>query len=430
MAAVGTLASIIGTFFVRCGEKTDQKVLLGALRKGTYISSLIIIIAAFPVIYYSLDCAQYPERIGVYAAVLSGLIAGVLIGFFTEYYTSTTYKPTRELSGTSLTGPATIIIGGISLGMFSTLLPVIIVGVSVLVSFFAAGGGVEFSRGLYGVGISAVGMLSTLGITLATDAYGPVADNAGGIAEMAHLPAEVRERTDALDSLGNTTAATGKGFAIGSAALTALALIVAYLDEIKLIAPDFVINLSIVNPPVLIGLFVGTMLPFLFSSMTMKAVGRAAQNIVREVRRQFKEIPGLMEGTAEADYAACVDICTKGAQKEMIAPALTGIVSPIFVGLILGVNGVAGMLAGATASGFVLAVMMANAGGAWDNAKKYIESGAHGGKGSEAHKAAVVGDTVGDPFKDTSGPSINILIKLLSMVSIVFAGLIIKFSIF
>ncbi|MDR1931989.1 MAG: sodium-translocating pyrophosphatase [Spirochaetales bacterium] len=430
MAAVGTIASIIGTFFVRCSEKTDQKVLLGALRKGTYIASALIIIAAFPVIYFSLDCAQYPERMGVYAAVLSGLIAGVLIGFFTEYYTSATYKPTQELSAASLTGPATIIIGGISLGMFSTLLPVIIVGVSVLVSFFTAGGGVEFSRGLYGVGISAVGMLSTLGITLATDAYGPVADNAGGIAEMAHLPAEVRERTDALDSLGNTTAATGKGFAIGSAALTALALIVAYLDEIKLLAPDFAIDLSIVNPPVLIGLFVGTMLPFLFSSMTMKAVGRAAQNIVREVRRQFKEIPGLMEGTADADYAACVDICTRGAQKEMIAPALTGIVSPIAVGLILGVNGVAGMLAGATASGFVLAVMMANAGGAWDNAKKYIESGAHGGKGSDAHKAAVVGDTVGDPFKDTSGPSINILIKLLSMVSIVFAALIIKFSIF
>jgi K(+)-stimulated pyrophosphate-energized sodium pump len=430
MAAVGTLASIIGTFFVRCGENTDQKVLLGALRKGTYISSLLIIIAAFPVIYYSLDCEKYPERIGVYAAVLSGLLAGVLIGFFTEYFTSATYKPTRELSGASLTGPATIIIGGISLGMLSTLLPVIIVGVSVMISFFAAGGAAEFSRGLYGVGISAVGMLSTLGITLATDAYGPVADNAGGIAEMSHLPAEVRQRTDALDSLGNTTAATGKGFAIGSAALTALALIVAYLDEIKHINPNFITNLSIVNPPVLIGLFMGTMLPFLFSSMTMKAVGRAAQNIVREVRRQFKEIPGLMEGTADADYAACVDICTRSAQKEMIVPALTGIISPIVVGLLLGVNGVAGMLAGATASGFVLAVMMANAGGAWDNAKKYIESGAHGGKGSDPHKAAVVGDTVGDPFKDTSGPSINILIKLLSMVSIVFAGFILRFSVF
>ena len=433
MAAVGTLASIIGTFFVGCKEKTDQKTLLRALRKGTYVSSGIIILAALPVIYFALDCATYPERLGVYGAVLSGLLAGVLIGYFTEYYTSNTYKPTRELADSSLTGPATIIIGGISLGMFSTLLPVIIVGVSVLASFFLSGGtfgsNAGFAQGLYGVGISAVGMLSTLGITLATDAYGPVADNAGGIAEMAGLPPEVRERTDALDSLGNTTAATGKGFAIGSAALTALALIVAYLDEIKLIAPDFSVDLAITNPPVLIGLFLGTMLPFLFSSMTMKAVGRAAQNIVREVRRQFKEIAGLMEGTAEADYAACVDICTRGAQKEMIAPAITGIVSPIVIGLALGVNGVAGMLAGATATGFVLAVMMANAGGAWDNAKKHIEAGNHGGKGSAAHKAAVVGDTVGDPFKDTSGPSINILIKLLSMVSIVFAGLIVKFSI-
>jgi K(+)-stimulated pyrophosphate-energized sodium pump len=436
LASLGTLASIIGSFFVRCGEKTDQRVLLGALRRGTYISSAIIIIAAFPVIYFALDCAQYPERMGVYAAVISGLAAGVLIGFFTEYFTSDTYKPTKELAGSSLTGAATIIIGGISLGMLSTFLPVVIVGISVLVSFFASGGSVNvtdtagFSRGLYGVGISAVGMLSTLGITLATDAYGPVADNAGGIAEMARLPADVRERTDALDSLGNTTAATGKGFAIGSAALTALALIVAYIDEIKLKAPDFVFNLSIVNPPVLIGLFMGTMLPFLFSAMTMRAVGRAAQNIVHEVRRQFKEIPGLMEGTADADYETCVDICTRGAQKEMIAPALMGIISPIVVGIVLGVNGVAGMLAGATASGFVLAIMMANAGGAWDNAKKHIESGVHGGKGSEPHKAAVVGDTVGDPFKDTSGPSINILIKLLSMVSIVFAGIILKFSIF
>jgi K(+)-stimulated pyrophosphate-energized sodium pump len=428
MAAMGTLASIIGTFFVRSGEKTEQRALLAALRKGTYVSSALIILASYPVIYYSLDCANHPERRGVYFAVLSGLIAGVLIGFFTEYYTSDTYKPTQELSATCLTGPATVIIGGLSLGMFSTLVPVLIVGVSVMVSFFASGGSADFSQGLYGVGISAVGMLSTLGITLATDAYGPVADNAGGIAEMSKLPPQVRERTDALDSLGNTTAATGKGFAIGSAALTALALIVAYLDEIKIKAPDFVLDLSLINPPVLIGLFVGAMLPFLFSSMTMKAVGRAAQGIVMEVRRQFKEIPGLMEGKAEADYAACVDICTRGAQREMIAPALTGIVSPILVGLILGANGVAGMLAGATATGFVLAIMMANSGGAWDNAKKYIESGRHGGKGSEPHKAAVVGDTVGDPFKDTSGPSINILIKLLSMVSIVFAGLILRYS--
>jgi K(+)-stimulated pyrophosphate-energized sodium pump len=430
MAVVGTLASIIGTFFIRSGENTDQKSLLSALRKGTYIASGITVIAAFPVIWYTLDCGVYPERIGVYGAVISGLLAGVLIGYFTEYYTSDTYKPTQNLADSSLTGPATIIIGGLSLGMLSTAIPVIIVGVSVLVSFFAAGGGADYSAGLYGVGVSAVGMLSTLGITLATDAYGPVADNAGGIAEMAHLPENVRERTDALDSLGNTTAATGKGFAIGSAALTALALIVAYIDEIQIKDPSFELNLSITHPPVLIGLFIGCMLPFLFSSMTMNAVGRAAQSIVVEVRRQFREIAGLREGKAEADYSACVDICTKGAQKEMIAPALTGIVSPIIVGVILGVNGVAGMLAGATATGFVLAVMMANSGGAWDNAKKYIEGGKHGGKGSDAHKAAVVGDTVGDPFKDTSGPSLNILIKLLSMVSIVFAGVTLAFSIF
>ncbi|MDR1866634.1 MAG: sodium-translocating pyrophosphatase [Treponema sp.] len=424
MATVGAVASIIGTFFVRCSEHADQKHLLAALRKGTYISSLLIIIASYPVIYFILG----PEHIGVWVAIISGLITGVLIGFFTEYFTSDTYKPTQNLSSSSLTGPATIIIGGIALGMFSTLIPVVIVGISILVSFYAAGGLSSFGEGLYGVGISAVGMLSTLGITLATDAYGPVADNAGGIAEMAHLPQKVRERTDALDSLGNTTAATGKGFAIGSAALTALALIVAYIDEITLKDPNFEFDLSITNPPVLIGLFIGAMLPFLFSSMTMSAVGRAAQSIVKEVRRQFKEIKGLMEGKAEADYAACVDICTRGAQKEMIAPALTGIVAPVLVGLILGVNGVAGMLAGAMITGFVLAVMMANSGGAWDNAKKYIEKGKYGGKGSEAHKAAVVGDTVGDPFKDTSGPSINILIKLLSMVSIVFAGLILKYS--
>ncbi len=430
MAAVGTIASIIGTFFVRTGESTDQKSLLSALRKGTYISSILVAVIAFPVIWFTLDCANHPERVGIYGAVISGLVAGVLIGATTEYYTSDHYKPTKNLAETSKTGPATIIIGGISLGMLSTFLPVIIVCGSVLISFFASGGSMNYQAGLYGVGISAVGMLSTLGITLATDAYGPVADNAGGIAEMSHMPPEVRERTDALDSLGNTTAATGKGFAIGSAALTALALIVAYIDEIKLKAPDFQLDLSITNPPVLIGLFVGCMLPFLFSSMTMQAVGRAAQGIVMEVRRQFREITGLMEGKAEPDYARCVDICTRGAQKEMILPALTAIIAPILTGIILGVNGVAGMLAGATATGFVMAIMMANSGGAWDNAKKYIESGKLGGKGSDAHKAAVVGDTVGDPFKDTSGPSINILIKLLSMVSIVFAGLTLAFSIF
>ena len=430
MAVMGTLASIAGSFFVRCGDKVDQKSLLGALRKGVYVSSAFIVVAAFPVIWYCLDCANNPSRIGVYFAVLSGLLAGVAIGFVTEYYTSDNYGPTKNLASASLTGPATIIIGGISLGMLSTLLPVVVVCLSVMISFFAAGGAGSFAQGLYGVSMSAVGMLSTLGITLATDAYGPVADNAGGIAEMSKLPAEVRERTDALDSLGNTTAATGKGFAIGSAALTALALIVAYIDEIKIYAPDFVLNLEITHPPVLVGLFIGVMMPFLFSSMTMNAVGRAAQSIVKEVRRQFKEIKGLMEGTAEADYGTCVDICTRNAQKEMILPTLTGIASPIIVGLVLGVNGVAGMLAGSTASGFVLAIMMANSGGAWDNAKKFIEAGNYGGKRSDPHKAAVVGDTVGDPFKDTSGPSINILIKLVSMVSIVFAALILKFALF
>lgn len=424
MAAIGILASIIGTFFVRTKEGASQKNLLGALRRGTWISAILVAAAAFPIIYFFLGT----DKLGLYFAVLSGLIAGILIGFFTEYFTSDSYKPTRKLAKTSLTGPATIIIGGISLGMLSTAIPVVIVGISVLVSYFVSGGGADFNMGLYGIGLSAVGMLSTLGITLATDAYGPVADNAGGIAEMAHLGEEVRKRTDALDSLGNTTAATGKGFAIGSAALTALALIASYIAEIQILAPDFEFNLSITNPPVLVGLFVGAMLPFLFASLTMDAVGRAAQSIVVEVRRQFKEIKGLMTGETDPDYASCVDICTKSAQKEMIAPALLAVIAPIVVGLVLGVNGVAGMLAGATVCGFILAVMMANSGGAWDNAKKYIESGELGGKGSDAHKAAVVGDTVGDPFKDTSGPSINILIKLLSMVSIVFASVIIAFS--
>jgi K(+)-stimulated pyrophosphate-energized sodium pump len=378
------------------------------------------------------------EHIGVYFAVLAGLLAGNLIGFTTEYYTSDAYKPTKNLAETTKTGPATVIIGGISLGMMSTALPVLIVGAAVIASFFLAGGAETFNMGLYGVGISAVGMLSTLGITLATDAYGPIADNAGGIAEMASLPPEVRERTDALDSLGNTTAATGKGFAIGSAALTALALIAAYKEEIENLAVSngmiseaakgTLFNLNVINPPLLIGLFVGTMLAFVFAALTMQAVGRAAQGIVVEVRRQFKEIKGLMEGKAEPDYASCVDICTRNAQKEMVIPALMAIAGPILVGIFLGINGVAGMLTGATVTGFVLAIMMANAGGAWDNAKKHIEAGNLGGKGSDNHKAAVVGDTVGDPFKDTSGPSINILIKLLSMVSIVFGSLILSIS--
>ena len=424
MAAVGILASIIGTFFVRTKENASQKNLLGSLRLGTWISAALIAVAAFPLIYFGLGA----EKIGFYFAILSGLLAGILIGVVTEYYTSDSYKPTKKLAGTSSTGPATVIIGGLSLGMLSTVLPVVIVGASVLVSYFLSGGSDSYNNGLYGVGLSAVGMLATLGITLATDAYGPVADNAGGIAEMAHMGEEVRKRTDALDSLGNTTAATGKGFAIGSAALTALALIASYIAEIQVLKPDFNFNLTITNPPVLIGLFIGGVLPFLFAALTMDAVGRCAQKIVVEVRRQFREIKGLMTGEADPDYASCVDICTRSAQREMIAPAIVAVAAPIIVGLILGVNGVAGMLAGATVSGFILAVMMANSGGAWDNAKKYIESGEYGGKGSDNHKAAVVGDTVGDPFKDTSGPSINILIKLLSMVSIVFASVVLSFS--
>lgn len=421
IAAVGIISSIIGTFFVSTKENADQKMLLGSLRRGTYASSIIAAIGSAALIFMLL-----PDNKNVFWAVISGLIAGVLIGFFTEYYTSDSYKPTKELSASSETGSATIIINGISLGMLSTAIPVIIIAVSIIISFFTAGGKGSFAQGLYGVGLSAVGMLSTLGITLATDAYGPVADNAGGIAEMSGLPEIVRERTDALDSLGNTTAATGKGFAIGSAALTALALIVSYTDKINGIGGN--LNLEITNPSVLIGLLIGAMLPFLFSALTMKAVGRAAQQIVVEVRRQFREIKGLMEGKAEADYETCVDICTKSSLKEMILPAALGIIAPIAVGLILGCNGVVGMLAGALVSGFALAVMMANSGGAWDNAKKYIEAGNFGGKGSSNHKAAVVGDTVGDPFKDTSGPSVNILIKLLSMVSIVFASLVVAYG--
>ena len=422
LAAMGVLCSLLGTFFVRTKEGASQKNLLRALRTGTYISAILIAILSFFAVRWLL-----PENTGVYFSILSGLIAGVAIGALTEYYTSDTYRPTRRLSDSSETGSATVIISGLSLGMLSTVAPVVIVGVSVLVSYFLSGGAQDFNMGLYGVGVSAVGMLSTLGITIATDAYGPIADNAGGIAEMTHMPAQVRERTDALDSLGNTTAATGKGFAIGSAAITALALIASYIDKVHQIDPSFVMDLSITNPTVLIGLFIGGMLPFLFAALTMDAVGKAAQSIVVEVRRQFRSIKGLMEGKAEPDYAKCVDMCTRSAQKLMLAPALIAVITPIVVGLVLGVNGVAGLLAGTTVTGFVLAVMMANAGGAWDNAKKYIEGGAHGGKGSDCHKAAVVGDTVGDPFKDTSGPSINILIKLTSMVSIVFAGLIVAY---
>lgn len=422
IAAIGIISSIISTFLISTKEGATQKMLLAALRKGTYSAAVLAAIASFVAISIFM-----PGQIGIFGAVMSGLLAGVFIGYFTEYYTSDSYKPTQRLSESASTGVATLIIDGIALGMRSTAAPVVIVGVSIILSYFFAGGALSFEAGLYGVGLSAVGMLSTLGITLATDAYGPVADNAGGIAEMSGLPGEVRERTDALDSLGNTTAATGKGFAIGSAALTALALIVSYTDEVNLIRPNM-LNLNITNPATLIGLLIGAMLPFLFSALTMQAVGRAAQKIVVEVRRQFREIEGLLEGRADADYTTCIDICTKSSLKEMIAPASLGVLSPIIVGLVLGCNGVVGMLAGALASGFVLAVMMANAGGAWDNAKKYIEAGHYNGRNSEEHKAAIAGDTVGDPFKDTAGPSVNILIKLLSMVSIVFAALIVNFG--
>ena len=423
MAALGILCSIIGTFFVRTGEKTEQKLLLKALSRGTNLSAILIAVAAFPLIWFILG----QENWKLYFAVISGLIAGVLIGKATEYFTSDTYKPTKKLASKSETGSATIIIGGLGLGMLSTAIPIVIVGIAVLVAYFVSGGAASAQMGLYGIALAAVGMLSTLGITLATDAYGPVADNAGGIAEMSGLEPEVRERTDALDSLGNTTAATGKGFAIGSAALTALALIASYIDKIHGFDNTVTYeSFSVMNPLVLIGLFIGACLPFVFAALTMEAVGRAAQSVVIEVRNQFKKIKGLMEGKADPDYAKCVDMCSRSSLKEMILPTIIAIIVPVVVGLVLGFYGVVGMLAGATASGFLMAIFMSNSGGAWDNAKKYIEAGNHGGKGSDQHKAAVVGDTVGDPFKDTSGPSINILIKLLSMVSIVFAALVVN----
>lgn len=470
MAAVGILASIIGTFFVRSGEKADQGILLRALRTGVYISSAIVLVASFFVIRSIMGM----EHIGVWGSVITGLIVGLIIGYFTEYFTSARYKPTKFIADQAQTGPATVIIGGLSVGMLSTVIPVLSVCLGIFFSYYFSNGFNDPAMGLYGIGIAALGMLSTLGITLATDAYGPVADNAGGNAEMAGLGHEVRERTDALDSLGNTTAATGKGFAIGSAALTALALISAYKEEVlKFICGqnsfrDFLVannllpenfdtmsamhkfdkvfqslsrdyqttfldkyfNLSLDNPKLLIGLFVGGLMPFLFSALTMRAVGRAASKIVMEVRRQFKEIKGIMEGTGKPDYASCVKIVTASAQKEMILPALLALTVPIIFGLLMGVEAVVGLLIGGMVVGFTLAVMMANSGGAWDNAKKYIEGGAYGGKGSDAHKAAVVGDTVGDPFKDTSGPAMNILIKLMSMVSLVFAAFIVANTIF
>jgi len=431
LAVVGILCSILGSFLIRTKEGASQRELLGTLRKGTYTAAVLAAVAAAPLTYFALG------NWGVYIAILCGLIGGCAIGYFTEYYTSDTYKPTQGLADATETGAATTIIGGLSLGMLSTIAPILIVGAAVIISFLAAGGSLTtsgadytqlFSKGLYGIGIAAVGMLSTLGITLATDAYGPVADNAGGIAEMSGLGEEVRERTDALDSLGNTTAATGKGFAIGSAALTALALLVSYVDIVKS-KMDHAPDLSLTNPAVLVGLFIGAMLTFVFAALTMSAVQRAAQSIVVEVRRQFREIAGIMEGETDPDYATCVGLCTKGALHEMVKPSLLAIVVPILTGLILSVEGVVGLLGGVSVTGFAMAVFMSNAGGAWDNAKKYIEAGHHGGKGSEEHKAAVIGDTVGDPFKDTSGPSLNILIKLVSTVSIVFSGLIVTFHI-
>ena len=433
LAVVGIICSIIGSFLVKTKENASQQALLKSLRTGTYTAAILAAVLAAPLCYLLLGTAGW----GVYIAILCGLIGGCAIGYFTEYYTSDTYKPTQELAAASETGSATIIIGGISLGLKSTLTSILIVAAAVLISYFAAGGSKTivdgaghfteaFNKGLYGIGIAGVGMLSTLGITLATDAYGPVADNAGGIAEMAGLPEEVRERTDALDSLGNTTAATGKGFAIGSASLTALALLVSYVNIVQ-DSTEEILNFTLTSPTVLVGLFIGAMLTFVFSAFTMSAVQRAAQSIVVEVRRQFKEIPGIMEYKADPDYAQCVSLCTQGALHEMVAPALLAIVVPLATGLILGPTGVVGLLGGVSVTGFAMAVFMSNAGGAWDNAKKYIEGGHHGGKGSEQHKAAVVGDTVGDPFKDTSGPSLNILIKLCSTVSIVFSGLILAF---
>ena len=436
IAVCGIICSIIGSFLVKTKEDATQLSLLKSLRTGTYTAAILSAIVSIPLCY----CIMGSEGhwLGIYVAILCGLVGGTAIGYFTEYFTSDNYKPTKKLAAASETGSATIIIGGISLGLMSTVASILIVAVAILISYFAAGGGASimddagnftqsFNQGLYGIGIAAVGMLSTLGITLATDAYGPVADNAGGIAEMAGLPEEVRERTDALDSLGNTTAATGKGFAIGSASLTALALLVSYVNIVQDRTSE-TLNFTLTSPSVLVGLFIGAMLTFVFSAMTMSAVQTAAQSIVVEVRRQFREIAGIMEGTTDPEYGTCVALCTKGALHEMVAPALLAVIVPIVTGLILGPTGVVGLLGGVSVTGFAMAVFMSNAGGAWDNAKKYIERGNHGGKGSDQHKAAVVGDTVGDPFKDTSGPSLNILIKLCSTVSIVFSGLVLAFN--
>ncbi len=450
VAAIGIILSIIGIFMVRTKESATQKNLLRALFLGTFGSSVLILfavaaLAAFGWITW-----------GIFGSVVAGLLAGVIIGQGTEYFTSDEYAPTRGIARQAQQGPATTIIDGIAVGMYSTWIPVLTITAGIIAAFGFAGGFSDFAMGVYGIGFAAVGMLSTLGITLATDAFGPIADNAGGNAEMSQLPKEVRERTDALDMLGNTTAATGKGFAIGSAALTAMALLAAYMEEVRLwlgksiehgqdflastgaasltsaSINDFVdyFNLSLFNPMLLGGMFIGSMMAFVFCAMTMKAVGRAAGKMVDEVRRQFREITGIMEGTATPEYAKCVAISTKGAQREMMVPSLLAIAVPITVGLVLGVAGVVGLLAGGLVTGFTLACMLNNSGGAWDNAKKFIEKGNYGGKGSDAHKAGVVGDTVGDPFKDTSGPSLNILIKLMSMVSVVMAGLTVTMSLF
>ena len=445
LAAVGVVLSIIGIYLVRAKEDSSMRDLMASLNLGVNASSVGIALAALPLVH-----ALGLERPWhLWVTVISGLLVGIIVGQATEYYTSHDHPPTQSIADQSLTGPATVIMQGLAVGMRSTGIPVITIAVGIACSFYFAGGAQNTLMGLYGVGLAAVSMLSTLGITLAMDAYGPIADNAGGNAEMSGLPPEVRARTDELDAVGNTTAATGKGFAIGSAALTALALLAAYLEEIRyslrhllgletvtirgvevsvehMTMQDFMAyyDVTLMNPAVLIGLFIGSMTVFFFTAMTMSAVGRAAGSMVQEVRRQFKEIPGILEGKAKPDYASCVDISTAGAQREMVAPALLAIALPVVVGVLFGVAGVLGLLTGGLSTGFVMAVMMANSGGAWDNAKKHIEKGAHGGKGSDAHKATVVGDTVGDPFKDTSGPSLNILIKLMSMVSIVFAGLV------
>ena len=455
MAGIGIILSIAGIFVVRAREEATQKNLIRALSRGVNLSAIGILVFGFALLMglFAWDPAEgMRTAVGIWGAVATGLIVGVIIGKSSEYFTSADFKPTQDIADQALTGPATVIIAGVSTGMLSTGVPVLVIGLGTILSFAFAGGFADAARGLYGIGIAAVGMLSTLGITLATDAYGPIADNAGGNAEMSGLGPEVRQRTDALDSLGNTTAATGKGFAIGSAALTALALLAAYVEEVRIglirigrvsidvagkavnVAEASLADLmeyykvNLMNPKVLVGLFLGSALAFVFCALTMKAVGRAAGKMVNEVRRQFREMPGIMTGETKPDYAACVSISALAAQKEMILPSLMALIAPIIMGLLLGVGGVMGLLAGGLASGFVLAVFMANAGGAWDNAKKSIEAGRHGGKGSPAHKAGVVGDTVGDPFKDTSGPSLNILIKLMSMVSVVVAGLVAKFA--